>query len=164
LLYEVLRYDNPKRFKHRQPSGNGAWIWKAHQRSVPYRWTELLEFPDATVHFTEGEKDADTLAALDLCATTIASNKWTQEIVDALAGRHVWIFEDKDQAGRKRALEAAERLYPVTAGVKIIRLPGLTGEKNSKDVDLPIEPSPESKVTLLPGMRSFTVHTRSGTG
>src|SRR5262249_44307400 len=56
------------------------------------------------------------------------------DCVQALAGRNVWIFEDKDERGVKRALEAATHLYPVAASIKIIRLPGLTGEKGSKDV------------------------------
>jgi hypothetical protein len=132
LLYQVLRYE-PKTFRQRRPNGNG-WIWKLEERRVPYRWPELIKYPDATIHFTEGEKDADALAALDLCATTIASNKWTQEIVEALKDRNVWVFEDADEAGRKRALEAAQRLYPVATSIRIIQLPGLTGEKNSKDV------------------------------
>src|SRR5262249_11167836 len=34
----------------------------------------------------------------------------------------------------RRALEAAERLHPVATSIKIIRLPGLTGEKKKKDV------------------------------
>ena len=56
---------------------------------------------------TEGEKDADNVAALDLCATTVASGTWTDDCLMALAGRHVWILEDNDDAGRKKALEAA---------------------------------------------------------
>jgi RecA-family ATPase len=134
LLYQVLKYD-PKNFSQQRPDGHGGWIKNLDGvRRVLYRWPELLKYPDATVHFCEGEKDADTLAAFDLCATTIASGKWTDDCVQALAGRNVWIFEDRDEAGGKRSLEAAERLHPVAASIKIIRLPGLTGEENSKDV------------------------------
>jgi len=94
----------------------------------------LIDDAYAPVCFTEGEKDADTLAALDLCSTTIASGKWTEEIAQALKHRNIWIFEDADESGRKRALEAAERLHPIATSTKVVRLPGLTGEPRRKDV------------------------------
>jgi DNA primase len=84
-----------------------------------------LQYPDATAFVTEGEKDADNVAALGLCATTVASGKWTDGCVQALAGRDCWILEDNDDAGRKKAREAANLLHPVANSIKIIRLPGL---------------------------------------
>src|SRR5262245_11021189 len=60
------------------------------------RWPELSQYPDATVFVTEGEKDADNVAALGLCATTVASSNWSDDCVQALAGRDCWIFEDND--------------------------------------------------------------------
>jgi hypothetical protein len=125
LLYQVLRYENPKRFAHRQPDGRGSWIYKGALRRVLYRWPELLQYPDATALVTEGEKDADNAAALGVCATTVASGKWTDDCVQALAGRDCWILEDNDDTGRKKASEAAKLLHPVADSVKIIRLPGL---------------------------------------
>jgi len=106
LLYQVCRYE-PKRFGHRQPDGHGGWIYKGTHRRVLYRWPELLQYPDATALVTEGEKDADNVAALGICATTVASGKWTDDCVQALAGRHCWILEDNDDTGRNKALEAA---------------------------------------------------------
>jgi uncharacterized protein DUF3987 len=125
LLYQVLRYENPKRFGHRQPDGHGGWIYKGAHKRVVYRWPELIKYPNATVFVAEGEKDADRLSSLDLCATTVASGKWTDDCVNALAGRHCWILEDNDEAGRKKALEAATRLHAVAASVKIVRFPSL---------------------------------------
>jgi Protein of unknown function (DUF3987) len=125
LLYQVLRYDNPKCFSHRQPDGHGGWIEQGTDKRVVYRWRELLEFPSATVFVCEGEKDTDNVRGLGLCATTVASGKWTDDCVQALAGRDCWILEDNDEAGRKKALEAATRLHPVAAGVKIVRFPSL---------------------------------------
>jgi hypothetical protein len=125
LLYQVLRLE-PKSFRQRKPDGNGGWKWElGYVRRVPYRWPELLQFPDATVFVCEGEKDADRVASLGHCATTVASGKWTDDCIQALAGRDCWTLEDNDDAGRKKALEAAKLLNPVANSVKIIRLPGL---------------------------------------
>ena len=134
LLYEVLRYE-PKTFRQRRPDGNGGWIWQLGDvRRVPYRLPELLQYPDATTFVCEGEKDADAVAALNLCATTVAGGKWTDDCVKALAGRDIIILEDADAAGRKKALAAAHGLHGSAATIRIVRLPGLTGEPFNKDV------------------------------
>ena len=78
LLYQVTRHD-PKDFRQRMPDGKGGWIKdldKLNGRRVLYRWPDLIKYPDATVFFNEGEKDADRLASLGHCATTVASGKW----------------------------------------------------------------------------------------
>jgi RecA-family ATPase len=124
LLYQVCRYE-PKRFGHRQPDGHGGWLYRGSHRRVVYRWPDLIAYPDATVFVCEGEKDADNIAALDLCATTVASGKWTDDCVNALAGRDCWIMEDCDDAGRTKALDAAQKLHGVAKSIKIVRLPGL---------------------------------------
>ena len=120
VLYEKLRFE-PKRFAYRLPDGT----YKGPERRVIYRWPELIKFPNATVFVCEGEKDSDRVASLDLCATTVASGKWTDDCVNALTGRHCWILEDNDDTGRKKALETAQLLHPVASSIKIIRLPGL---------------------------------------
>ena len=123
LLYQVLRYE-PKTFRQRRPNGNG-WIWKLEDRRVVYRWPELRQFPDATIFVTEGEKDADRLWSIDLCATTVAAGKWTDECVQALTGRDIIIFQDNDDAGRKEAQEVAKLLHSVANTVRVMSLPGL---------------------------------------
>jgi hypothetical protein len=130
LIYDVLRFDNPKRFAHRLADGT----FKGSARRVVYRWCELLKYPSATILITEGEKDADNVAALDLTATTVASGKWTGECVNALADRDCWIIQDCDEPGKKKALITATALYGIAKSVKIVHLPGLTGDKNNKDV------------------------------
>ena len=125
LLYQVLRYDHPKKFLQRRPDGNGGWTWKLEDRRVLYRLPELLKYPDGTVFFCEGEKDADRVAELGHCATTVASNKWTSECVAPLAGRDIIILQDNDAAGIKRALEAAKRLHGTAQTVRVVLLPDL---------------------------------------
>lgn len=141
LLYQVVRYE-PKDFRQRRPDGSGGWAWSAGERRVLYRLPELVQFPDATVFVCEGEKDADRVAPLGHCATTVAGGKWTDDCVKALAGRDILVLEDSDEAGRKKALAAAELLYGTANTVRIVRLPGLTGEPNNKDVSDWLDASP----------------------
>jgi RecA-family ATPase len=125
LLYQVLKY-NPKAFRQRRPNGNGGWIWDLGDvRRVLYRRQDLLTFLSATVFITEGEKDADRLASLDLVATTVAHGKWTDECIQLLAGRHIMILEDNDKAGRKKAREVATLLHGIADTIRIVRLPNL---------------------------------------
>jgi hypothetical protein len=126
LLYQVLKYINPKRFVQRRPDGNGKWIYNLqNQRRVIYRWPQIIE-SSGTVFVTEGEKDADSvIERLKYPATTVASGKWTPDCVEALRGRDCWILEDNDPAGRAKALDAAVNLYATATSIKIIRLPGL---------------------------------------
>ena len=132
LLYQVLRFE-PKTFRQRRPDGNGGWIWQLGERRVIYRWLELLEYPDATVFVCEGEKDADRVASLGHCATTVAGGKWTEECVRALAGHDVIILEDNDEAGRKKAQAAAQALYGRTKTIRIVSLPDLEEKGDVSD-------------------------------
>lgn len=132
LLYQVLRYE-PKAFRQRAPDVFGEWIWKLDDRRVVYRLPELLKYPDATVFVCEGEKDADRVAALGHCATTVAAGKWTDECIEVLAGRDCIVLEDNDDKGRQRALEAAQRLHGVAKTVRIVSLPNLPDKGDVSD-------------------------------
>jgi hypothetical protein len=132
-LYQTCRFE-PKDFRQRRPDGKGGWIWNLDgARRVPYRWPELLKFPDATVFVTEGEKDADRVASLGHCATTVACGKWTDDCIRALASRDVLIIEDNDEAGRKKATEAAQALYGTAETIRIVRLPNLPDKGDVSD-------------------------------
>ena len=98
-----------------------------------YRWPELLKYPDGTVFFCEGEKDADRVAALGYCATTVAAGKWTEECVTALAGRDVIILEDNDNAGRAKALATAQALHGTAKTIRIVSLPDLPDKGDVSD-------------------------------
>jgi RecA-family ATPase len=137
LLYQVLRYE-PKGFSQRRPNGNGGWTSQLGDvRRVPYRLPELIAYPDASVALCEGEKDSNRVASLGLafCATTLSGGtKWTDDIVKLFADREVFIIQDADEAGRKKALAAAQALHGTAKSVRIVALPGLTGEPGNKDV------------------------------
>ena len=132
LLYQVLRLE-PKSFRQRRPDGEGGWIWQLDERRVIYRWPELLKYPDATVFVCEGEKDADRVASLGHCATTVAGGKWTEECVQALAGHDVIILEDNDEPGRKKALAAAHALPDSARTIRMVSLPGLPDKGDVSD-------------------------------
>jgi hypothetical protein len=133
LLYEVVRLE-PKSFRQRRPDGKGGWIWSVKDcKRVPYRLPELLRYPDGCVFVCEGEKDSDRVAALDHCATTVACGDWTEDCIKALAGRDVLILEDNDDAGRKKAHDAAQALHGVAKTVRIVRLPGLPDKGDVSD-------------------------------
>jgi hypothetical protein len=134
LLYQVVRYE-PKDFRQRQPDVfSDGWIWKRGKRQVLYRWPELIKFPDATVFICEGEKDADRVAGLGNCTTTLAGGSiWTPECVGALAGRDCVILQDNDEKGRERSLAAAQALYDTAKSVRIVVLPNLPDKGDVSD-------------------------------
>jgi len=94
----------------------------------------LLAYPDASVFHTEGEKDANRIAALGHCATTVASGSWKGVDVGALRDRDVFIVRDMDQAGARKAYNAAQTLHGVAKSIRIVELPGLDGSEHNKDV------------------------------
>jgi putative DNA primase/helicase len=148
LHYQVLRLE-PKSFRQRRPNGKGGWIWNLKDTPrVVYRWPELLEYPDATVFVTEGEKDCDRVRSLKLCATCVAHGKWTEDCTVALAGRDVVILQDADDPGHAKALAAATALNGKANTIRIVKLPGLTGHPNNKDVSdwLDADPSRAGKL------------------
>jgi RecA-family ATPase len=133
LLYQVVRFF-PKDFRQRQPDGKGDWIWNLEgARRIPYRLPDLLKYPFGTVFVTEGEKDADRLAELDLCSTTVAGGKWTDKCVQAFAGRDIIVLEDNDDAGEEKALIAATALHGVASTIRIVKLPGLPEKGDVSD-------------------------------
>jgi putative DNA primase/helicase len=132
--YQVVRYE-PKDFRQRRPNGNGGWIPNLDGvKRVIYRWPEVHKYPDASVFLCEGEKDADRVASLGHCATTIAGDgKWTADCVNSLAGRDVFILEDNDDAGREKSHVAATALHGHAASIRIVSLPGLPEKGDVSD-------------------------------
>jgi hypothetical protein len=76
--------------------------------------------PGATVFVTEGEKNATTLIAAGLLATTVISHKWTDECVAALTGYDCIVLEDHDEDGRKLASIARDRLSRVAKSIRVV--------------------------------------------
>jgi RecA-family ATPase len=137
LLYQNVRYwtdyetpgDWDKTFRTRMPDGNGGWKWSLADlkgRRVLYKWPELAKYPDATVFVCEGEKNVDHITPLECCAVTVCGDThWTQDCVQALAGRHVFILQDNDTKGIKRAQQAAKALHGTARSIRVVKLPDL---------------------------------------
>ena len=138
LLFQSVRYD-PKDFRQRQPKPDGkeGWQWNLEGvRLVLYRLPELLAAdPSAVVFISEGEKDCDRLAKLELVGTTNAmgAGKWRAEYAQDLRGRRVVILPDNDDPGRKHALDVARSLVGKAASIKVVELPGLPEKGDVSD-------------------------------
>lgn len=140
VLYEAIRYE-PKDFRLRrpEPSEPSGYCWRLRggDRRVPYRLPEILASRvERTVFVTEGEKDADNLAALDLIATTAAGGahwQWPKEFAEPFRGRHVCILPDNDEPGEQFATMVHERVSPVARSVLVLRLPGLGAKQDVSD-------------------------------
>ena len=118
---QVVRFD-PKSFMPRHLV-DGHWRnGRPDPESWPlYRQDELPNDLTATVHVTEGEKDADTLAGLGWCAVSPGSSgtTWQDAWTEALAGRPVVIHADNDPPGRKRAVDLSGILQGRATSVRI---------------------------------------------
>jgi hypothetical protein len=157
ILFQVVRSERfatdgtkEKKLPGRRPDGSGGWIWDKGDRRTLYRWPDLLAYPDASLFVCEGEKDADRVAALGCCATTI-QGKWSDVDISAVAGRDVFILEDADKTGVKRSAEAAEALHGLAKTLRIVRLPGHehTADKGGKDVSDWLDEEPARDLDAL---------------
>lgn len=143
-LFEVCRFEreendqrektfrqrtyNPKHPKAKQ-DGN---VWSIDGvRSVIYRLPEVEAAIQAgkTIYVVEGEKDADTLAALGFAATTNpggaskqGASKWLPEHTKLLTGANVVILPDNDAAGINDRQQVAASLAEVCKSVKLLDL------------------------------------------
>lgn len=138
LLFEVVRM-KPKDFRQRKPDPTkpGAFLWALGDVRKPlYRLPEVLAAAKAggRVYVVEGEKDADTLASLGLCATTNPSGagKWLPEHSEALRSAHVIVLPDADEPGRKHGQAVAKSVHGIAASVRILTL-GRPGVKDASD-------------------------------
>lgn len=127
LLFEVCRYE-PKSFNQRMPdpAHPGQWIWRSCPIQPLYRLPEVNKAIAAGqyVCVAEGEKDADTLARLGYCGTTIAmgAGKWKTQHTEQLQGARVLLFADNDAAGRNHVAIAMKALKNVAKSVSDIYL------------------------------------------
>jgi DNA primase len=134
VIREECRSHGPahKRFLQRYRDGR-HWVWRKPDgfTSVLYRAPALAAAdPDQWVWLTEGEKDADTAAALGRLSTTNAqgAQSFPPELTAELAGRNIAILIDRDPAGYRRGL-ALHDLLRERARRCVLLLPAITAPK-----------------------------------
>lgn len=119
LLFQKQRLVNErgqKTFRQRRPNPEtGEWIFNLGDTpKVLYRLPEVLSAKRKgdIVWLVEGEKDADTLVALGMCATTPpnGAGKWQDIHTEALAGATVFIISDRDEVGQEHTQMVSEAL------------------------------------------------------
>jgi hypothetical protein len=116
VLYQVVRFEG-KEFEQRQPDGTPNL--KGIQK-VLYNLPEVLEADE--VWLVEGEKDADALITLGVCATTNAggATSWEDDFTETLRGKHVVLGIDRDKSGMERGRRLIHELSHVVASLRIV--------------------------------------------
>ena len=124
--------DGAKRVRQLVPDGAGSWKSGGGEwpRGRPlFRLPELIAaHEETTIFVVEGERDAETLAAMGLVATTSAmgAGKGRHTSWMPLAGRDVVIVPDHDRPGMAHADDVAQLAH--AAGARSIRIVPLPGE------------------------------------
>ena len=127
LLYQVCRTAN-KDFPQRRPdpAARSGWRWKlGGVQTVPYRLPQVIQAvaEGKTVWCAEGEKDVHALEAAGVVATTApggAKKKWPREFDQYFAGATVNVVADRDEPGRKHAVDVATCLRSAGATAQIL--------------------------------------------
>jgi hypothetical protein len=128
LIYEAVRYE-PKNFKQRavRPDGCYSWSMDGVER-VLYALPEVRRATEVWV--VEGEKDADTLRAAGLVATTNVggAGKWLDSYNEHLIGKDIIICGDNDlpgkpPAGSEHVNMVRTSLEPVARTIRIVKVP-----------------------------------------
>jgi hypothetical protein len=140
VLFEKQRHE-PKCFTQRAPDGHGKWRYSLDGvRKVLYRLPDVMAAQ--VVFVAEGEKDVESLRALDLdfagrkIAATCnfdGAGKWKDEYSPFFAGKRVVIFADNDEPGRLHAQTVAKSASVYAESVKIVELPGLAEKGDVSD-------------------------------
>jgi len=133
MVFQVVRFD-PKDFRQRQPDGNGGFRWTMDGiERVLYRLPQVIEAVknDQVIYKVAGEKDADALVTMGLCATTNpgGEGKWQDSCNAALVGARVVVIADKDKTGRQHANLIKVALQNLAKSFCIIELPDHNGHK-----------------------------------
>lgn len=133
-LFQVDRYE-PKTFRPRLPGADVYGLPEGFKR-VLYRLPEVVAAVQAgePIYFVEGEKDAENLAALGVCATTSGSaSSWKRELAEPLRDAEVIILPDNDDAGRKYASLVRNSLEGIAKSARLLALPNLKEHEDVSD-------------------------------
>lgn len=164
LLYQSVRFE-PKSFQQRRPDGAGGWIWNlTNTRRVLFCLPQLLRWIDEkrSIHIPEGEKDAKSLIALGIAATTTAggvNSPLPSDFKFIFRNTVVVVWGDNDNVGRKFAERKAEMLLETASNLKVCYSPvgkdisdWIASGATKHDIERLIEETPEYKtISILEG-------------
>jgi predicted P-loop ATPase len=129
LVHQTVRYE-PKDFKQRRPdpAHPGAYIWRTKDIvRVLFNLPAVLAAirTGVPVHLAEGEKDAETLIAMGLVATTVpqGAKYWRDSYTATLTGAHVVLWPDNDKAGQASVLKVQGFLSGKAQTLRMVRVP-----------------------------------------
>lgn len=136
LLFQKLRYvdgHGKKAFRQRKPDGSGGWTYKLGDvPKILYNLPAVIQAKanGEPIWVVEGEKDADTLTQLGICATTMpnGAGTWMPLNTESLAGAVVEIIADNDAPGMEHAKNVLAELLDAGCSAQIWRCP------NHKDI------------------------------
>lgn len=122
-LHQTYRINFPDKTKYvrQRRYANGAWEW-----GLDGLQTVLYNLPAVraadTVHLAEGEKCAQALINAGLVATTNpgGAEGWKARYANELAGKHIVVYEDNDDAGRKWVDAVCKSVRGRAASIKLI--------------------------------------------
>ena len=138
--YTIMKLPNkefiPWRPDPTSPHGR-AWNLRGVER-IPYNLPAVLQGirEGRNIIICEGEKDADTLNGLGAVATTNpgGANKWPPQFAKWFVGGKLAVTPDQDRPGKANGQYVAASLHDVAAEMRVVDLPGLTGDKGNKDL------------------------------
>lgn len=102
------------------------WIYNIKDtRNVLYNLPKVLE--NDVIYICEGEKDADNLNKLGLCATTnnAGALSWRDSFTQSLKGKEVIVCQDNDKAGEMRTAKLFTELSGVVNSFRVFTPPGV---------------------------------------
>lgn len=115
--YKQLRVDEQGK---RHPTITGAKI-------VPYNLPEVEQarVNNRTVFLTEGEKAADALKSIGVCATCThqGASSFPEDAIQYFAGLNVVILPDNDKVGWEFAKKAVKAIKNVANSIRVVDLP-----------------------------------------
>ena len=136
------RSDRRPRNSGRKYGRTDRWIKGAPKTKYLYGMRELLAAPpDVPIWITEGEKDRNTLAGLDLVAVTNpgGAGKWNKDFTPAqierwFKGRKTaYLLEDNDAPGRKHVEIIGRTLQSLVADIRVVTFRELAEKSDVTD-------------------------------
>lgn len=119
IWQKIKLSDNTFRCRRRE---GDSWIYNLNGVArLPYRYDKIKD--ERCIFVAEGEKDADTLAALGFASTSGPTGKdaWPDELTPLFVGKEVRIIYDVGQD--EAALNLAKKLSSVTPYIYILKVP-----------------------------------------